>query len=251
MITHYSHSSTAAFRRCLERFYQLYVKEKGSVTQEKGMGQRLGSAGHLAFKAFYSGYPSHIALDWAYEELAPSNQVEENAWKSLEETLVYYWTHTLTDRWAVLEVEKEVRIGRYMGILDLVVKDSSGRVMIVDHKFQKSTSVHHLEIDPQISFYLLLARELGIGAEGLLYNIIPMGKLQAHPVRKYCTRSQVFLDNFKKDLDSQIERMDIFQAVPISPYRNWTADCPWDCSIYAMCKKGMEDGKERIATNVA
>ncbi len=207
------------------------------------MGLRLGSAGHLAFKAFYGGKPTHEALDWAYEELAPSNQEEEKQWEALRETLVFYWTHTLTDRWTVLEVEKEVRVGRYMGILDLIVQDSTGRVMIVDHKFQKSTSVSHLEIDPQISFYLLLARELGIGAEGLLFNIIPMGKLQAHPVRKYCTRSQVYLNNFKEDLDIQIERMDYFQALPV-PYRNWTTDCPWDCSIYALCKKGMEGGKD-------
>lgn len=241
MIKHYSHTSTTTFRRCNYKFQQLYMlSDEEAIDIPEGLGSRTGKAGHIALKAFYSGLHYKKAEDHAYEEFSPMNEQELKEFNRLRSILTYYWTATLGDRWKVISVEQEVKVGKYMGIMDLVVETPNGQIFIVDHKFQKSKSLSGLATNNQVSFYLLLARELGLKVDGLLYNIIPTGtdKPEA-PIRKLCFRTPRFLDNFKVDLDAQIEQMVQFQLDP-KPYRNFTDNCQWDCAIKDYCLHRME-----------
>lgn len=241
MIQHYSHTSTTTFRRCNYKFQQLYMlSDEEALDLPEGLGSRIGKAGHIALKAFYSGLHYKKAEDHAYEEFAPMDEQELKEFNRLRSILTYYWTATLGDRWKVISVEQEVKVGKYMGIMDLIVETPNGQTFIVDHKFQKSKSLSGLATNNQVSFYLLLARELGLGVDGLLYNIIPTGtdKPEA-PIRKLCFRTPRFLDNFKVDLDTQIEQMVQFQLDP-KPYRNFTDNCQWDCAIKDYCLHRME-----------
>lgn len=243
MIKHYSHSSTSTFRRCLYRFNELYVLPEDREDEPEivsGTGARLGKAGHLALKAYYSNLGIQTALDYAYEEFAVRDENDMKEFKRLQKVMQFYFKVAATDKWQVLEVEKEVRTGQYMGIFDLIITVPSGQTYIVDHKFQRSKSVHSLAINNQISFYLMLARELGLKVDGLLYNIIPTGEAEpVYPVRKICFRSAAFLDNFKLGVDAQIEEMRNFQIQP-KPYRNFTDNCLWDCPIKEYCISRME-----------
>jgi predicted RecB family nuclease len=241
MIKHYSNSSTTTFRRCTFRFHQLYMlSEEYDVEVLQGVGIRLGKAGHLAMKAFYSGEHYKVAEDHAYEEFSPQSEDELKDFNRLRAALTYYWSATLADRWKVLKVEEEVKTGKYMGILDLVVKTPSGQTYIVDHKFQKSRRTTHLHLNTQISFYLLLAQKIGLRVDGLLYNIIPMDTDKpSPPIRKLCFRTPIFLANFEQELDTQIQIMEQFQEEP-KPVRNFTEDCLWDCSIREYCLSSME-----------
>jgi PD-(D/E)XK nuclease superfamily len=240
MIDFYSNTSTSTFRRCTYKFHLQYGS-KVRVREEKGLGLRTGSAGHLALKAFYSGACKYKeALEWAWEEFNPQSPEEVEEFGKLRDVLLFYWSRAVGDRWKILEVEKEVKVGRLMGIFDLIIEEPGGRRWIVDHKFQRSRSLSHLATDTQVSFYLLLARELQLGVQGLLYNIIPTGSSKPEPViRKLCTRSEAFLLSFRKDLEVQIQLMDDFQNNP-TPYRNFTRDCVWDCGLRDVCLKGME-----------
>lgn len=241
MIKYYSHSSTSTFRRCKFRFAELYCGEEGFTEEEEipSPGARLGKAGHLALQAFYSGTPYKTAEEWAYQNFAPTGEDELKEFNRLRTTLSIYWAHTLTDRWKVKEVELEVKVGQYMGIFDLIVETANGQIFIVDHKFQKSKQTSHLSVTPQVSFYLMMAREMGLKVDGLLYNIIPTGTDPGKPVRKLCFRTENFLDNFKHELDVQIAEMKEFQLDP-KPYRNFTPDCVWDCPIKDYCTHSME-----------
>lgn len=248
MIDFYSNSSTTNFRRCTYRFHQQYMlsKEEGS----KSGGLRMGSAGHIALKAYYNGGGMRMAVELALGEYAPENPDELNEFGKLEAVLYAYWKSTLTDRWKVIMVEQEVKIGKIMGIVDLVIEEPNGRKLIVDHKFQKSRSLSHLPTNTQVSFYLLLARELGLPIEGLIYNIIPTnGENPGVPIRRLCSRSNTFLDNFSRELHTQIELMERFQENP-QPLRNFTADCVWDCPIQEFCTKEMEKQYDATETSI-
>lgn len=241
MITHYSHSSSTTFRRCTYKFNEMYVHAKEDTPPEApSRGSRMGKAGHLALKAWYSGKSYQVAEDWAYQEFNPQSEEDLQEFNRLRRTLTFYWSNTLTDRWTVELVEEEVKVKQYMGILDLVVVTPSGQRYIVDHKFQKSKSTSHLDSTPQVSFYLMLARELDLKVDGLLYNIIlTNSEKPVHPVRKICYRSPHFLDNFQRELDIQIEQMKEFQKTPV-PIRNFTETCTWECPIREHCLHEME-----------
>lgn len=243
MIKHYSHTSTSTFRRCLYRFNEFYVQPEDREEEPEiveGKGARIGKAGHLALKAYYSGLGIAVAVDHAYESFAARDEEEMKDFKRLKATLQFYFKVVATDRWEIHAVEQEVKIGKYMGIFDLIVTVPGGAKYIVDHKFQRSKSVHSLAINSQISFYLMLARELGIQVDGLLFNIIPTGESEpVYPVRKICFRSAAFISNYKADIDKQILEMEEFQLEP-KPYRNFTDNCLWDCSIKDYCIGSME-----------
>lgn len=221
----------------------------------------------MALNAFYSGKNTAQCLQWALEEFSPSSEEEYKDFERLTTILKFYWENVaVRDRWKVLEVERkltwersthitevlyqrdsfrfvkeEVR-GGLQGILDLIVQDNTGRTFIVDHKFQRSKQVSHLETDSQVSFYLLLAHLHDIKVDGMLYNIIPMSYKESpeYPVRRFVTRSKTFLQNFRWELERQIELIEEFSKRP-RPTRSFTRDCVWDCALYRKCLKSMED----------
>ena len=236
-IEFYSNSSMSTFRRCTFRFWETYGYE-GRSDGEQNEGMRLGSAGHMAFKAYYSGHSTATALDWAYSEFNPVNRSDQDKFKHLTKVLQAYWLTYATDNWKVVLLEQEIKLGRLMMIVDAVIEDSYGRKYIVDHKFKKSLNTYHLDMDTQVSLYLYLARELDWKVDGLLYNMIDTGKV-GHYRREYCTRSNKYLDSFGADLVTQIGVMDNFFLDP-KPYRNQTEHCKWGCDLYQYCMDRLE-----------
>lgn len=240
MITHFSHSSTTTFKRCLYRFHEYYGGEKRE-DGPRNFSQRLGHAGHVALAAYYSGKPIQDSIDIGYEDYNPTTAEEVMTYKELEGTLLNYFSLAARDGWTVISVEKEVKIGKLMGVMDLVIETKDGSRYIVDHKFQKSTKTDHLEVDDQVSFYLLLALHLGLNVNGFLLNIIPTGSEKLSPVRRMVTRSQGFLSRYAKEMGMTIELIERYLSAP-TPIRNYTSSCKWDCDLYKLCLQRMNQG---------
>ena len=261
MIPHYSHSSTATFRRCLWKFHHFYGGERPEAGPDKP-GSRMGSAGHMGLKGYYLalqmdrvhrsadlgtnwGKVYEQALGWAQYEFDPLDEEDMAAFRKLEEILHIYFRLCVNDRWKILLVEEKIKVGRFMGILDVVAQDEdTGKIFIIDHKFQKSREVAQLPTDVQISFYMMLASKLDFQVDGLLFNIIcttaKKGETQAGKViRNYIRRSTNFLQNFERDQNTQVQAMDEFLLHP-APYRNFTRDCTWDCDLYQHCLQSMQ-----------
>ena len=261
MIPHYSQSSTGTYRRCLWKFAHLYGGERPEAGQDKP-GPRMGSAGHMGLKGYYLalqmdrvhrsadlgtdwGKVYEQALGWAQYDYDPRTEEEMAEYRKLEEILRTYFRQAAMDRWKILLVEEKVKVGRFMGIIDVVAQDEvTGKVFIVDHKFQKSTQVSHLALDAQVSFYLMLASKLDFQVDGLLYNMVCTGtqkgeKQAGKIIRNYIRRSTNFLNEFERDLNTQVQQMDEFLLHP-TPYRNPTKDCPWDCDLYEHCQQSMQ-----------
>ena len=233
---YYSNTRMSNFRRCTWRYYQIYGLEQ-PVFEEEKRGLAIGSAGHAALRAWYEGKGLKTALDWAYEEFSPADEADLEDFEALTATLRFYFER-VRDNWKIQEVEVKLVDGSLKGIIDLIVQDSTGKTLIVDHKFQRSKQVSHLPTDTQVSLYLLLAKRLGKPVDGMLYNIIPTGEEPTYPIRRMCTRSPAFLRNFEEEVNLQIKLMQEFDSNP-RPIRNFTRDCVWDCTIYHECLRRM------------
>lgn len=239
-ITHFSHSSTTTFKRCLYKFHEYYGGEKRE--SQRNYSQRLGHAGHVALAAYYAGKSIQDSIDHGYEDYNPGTGEEVTAYKGLEKTLVRYFTVAARDGWTVRAVEKEVRYGKLMGILDLIIETKQGQRFIVDHKLQKSTNLGHLDVDDQVSFYLMMADMLDLQVDGFLLNLIPTGPEGLAPIRRIVNRSPLFLKRYKEEMDLQVELIERFLSAP-TPIRNFTRDCRWDCDLYQTCLQRMNQGK--------
>jgi hypothetical protein len=236
MLNHISFSSNTTFERCKFKFAHTYSKEIRPESAPSA-AQRIGIAGHLALKALYLKHPLQVALDWAYESFNPHSTEELQQFDLFSVAIKQYKNSLHTDAWKVLYVEHEVKIGRYMGILDLVIKIPTDQIFIVDHKFQKSLNASDLDHNPQISFYLMLATLLSLEVEGLIYNMIDSSAGVVK--RKIVYRTPTFLKVFKHELDLRIAEMDAFN--PQTATRNFTRDCRWDCGLYKFCMEGMNE----------
>ena len=141
----WSFSSVKMFEQCPYSFYLKYIEEE--VEQPNPFAQS-GSFVHNLLQRAYEGELYEFELADEFEEHY-SEWVTEyfpfyNMAKSYYETsLAYLQTFEIDDRYEVVGVEKEIRteVGGYkfVGYIDLLLRDKSdGRLIICDHK-SKST----------------------------------------------------------------------------------------------------------------
>jgi hypothetical protein len=204
-----SYSALDTFSKCKKMFEFGYTR--GLRTKSLNEALSFGSAGHACLEAYYLEQDWNAALDaWRDKaiNLTITNPVLPIEDESDEEYLVftqidlseitervrevftrYMFKWKDVDRtWTVLEVEKRFEIPVpntdyvLVGVWDLIVKDSLGRLWLVDHKFPGKTfrDYEGLELDAQIGIYQWAAREYGYDTLGFIYNQI-LAKLPAIP----------------------------------------------------------------------
>lgn len=238
MTISFSNTRLSTFKRCRLKYHWQYVDKQPTI---EGVALVRGRAAHLAMATYYKGGTIKEALAAAWKEYDPFTDEGIKKMGELENILSRYFRWAATsDRWKILEVEKtiEVKFGSHklMGIWDLLV--NIGRdTYIVDHKFQKSHSFANLEVDPQVTHYLALARLLGIKVDGLLYNIVNLenGETKTIALRKIVSRQKIFIDAYLKSLEPQIKEIKKAEKGKLPIYQNWTRDCCWDCNYYRQC----------------
>lgn len=239
MTISYSNTRLSTFRRCRLKYHWQYVNKGGNQTE--GLALRRGRAAHVAMASFYGGKSIRDAVRDAWEEYDPFDAETTRKMHELDFLLTRYmkWCPS-HDRWKVLATEQivEAKYGSHklMGIWDLLVR-KSGKNFIVDHKFQKSHQLSHLEVDTQVTHYLALARLSGVEVQGLIYNIInlELGKTDTIAIRQIAGRPDYFIDAYLKSLDSQIKEMKKADKEKLLIYPSWTKDCCWDCQFYRRC----------------
>ena len=234
----FSNTRLTTFKRCRLKYHWNYVEKQETVGSA---ALRRGSAAHAAMAAYYSGKSVKDAVAIAWEEYRPTTDKSLERMLALDALLCRYfeWARK-NDFWQVLAVEENVEVqcgaNKLMGIWDLLVK-KAGHLYIVDHKFQKSHSFSHLEVDSQVSHYLALARLKGIRVAGLIYNIINLepGKTENIAFRQSVSRTDYFIQTYLDSLDPQIKEIKKAEKKKLPIYPNWTKDCCWDCQFYRRC----------------
>jgi hypothetical protein len=234
----FSNTRLSTFRRCRLKYHWQYVEKQES---KKATALVRGSAAHEAMAAFYSGKSIKEAVAQAWVSYEPNSPKSLERMLELDLILTRYfkWAER-NDFWQVLAVEENVEVSygshKLMGIWDLLVK-KDGRLFIVDHKFQKSHSFSHLEVDTQVSHYLALAKLKGLNVAGLILNIINLetGNTEKIALRQTASRADYFVTNYLQSLDPQISEIKQAQESNLPIYPNWTKDCCWDCAWYKKC----------------
>lgn len=236
----YSNSRLSTFKRCRLKYHWQYV-DKQAETVGSSRALRRGSAAHLAMAAYYRGAAIKEAVGYAWESYRPASEKGFGHMMDLDFLLTRYFNWAaINDLWQVQAVEETVEAEyegiKLMGIWDLLVR-KNGQLWIVDHKFQKSHSFANLEVDPQVTQYIALARLKGINVAGLIYNIVNLetGDTKEIALRQQVGRADYFIQSYLDSLAPQVKEMKKAQRRTLNIYPNWTKDCCWDCSMYRKC----------------
>lgn len=249
-----SHSMTQTWRRCRHKFYLHYIE--GWRAKHKARGLALGSMGHMALAEWYSSFDAAKALAVAEKE---SEDPEGEDFQLLKLVLERYFAWDLLQgdisgelSHGITELEFNIPIGlghTIYGFIDRVFERLDKTLWVMEHKFNKSASVQHLALDPQISIYIAAARRLGYAVNGVLFNVIRMSDgptARKEPaLRDFAFRSELQGEAILEDLGIQAE--EILEFTLLNPilqarkaYRNPTKDCSWDCPFYRACQIAME-----------
>ena len=191
MIRTLSHTSIQDYLACPRRFEWRRVRRLRK--RRRAQALRFGDLFHQGLDLLKRGQPIEDALVhvWeAYRDIPP--HVDEDAWLIERETclrLLCAWDH-FTEPLDVIasEVPFEARIknpesgratGRFRlrGILDGIVRLVDGRIGVLEHKSTSQSIEPHsdflrrLRVDSQVSRYLLAARDVGIPADTIVYDV--------------------------------------------------------------------------------
>ena len=258
-----SHSKLQTFRRCLQKYYWKYVE---GYYPPSSIGQVRGTAGHAALSSWHTYYNEELALDAAWGIWDQNNQVVGKEWDLLEASLLRYfeWSNNNHDEFKVLQAEREFEItyevpeyildrkgkkSRHntitlVGFIDGLVEDQ-GAIWLLENKFYKRMDNSPLDLDPQVSTYLLAEDILGTKVQGVIYNIVRVADTKvavAEPVvRRRLNRNSEGLAHIQEEILAQTSQMIEFHQGG-TPYRNPTKDCHWDCPFYSACLIYTDEG---------
>lgn len=247
----FSHTMLQTFRRCEFKFDLSYRK---GYYGPPSAGQARGSAGHKALETYYSGDrdpKSAKEAAWSKFLEISGPDFSETEWELLDNALDRYFKWAPSrDTFKVLSTEQHfvVDVGPYklQGYIDGIV-EMLGQTWLLEHKFNKRVSTSHLDLDMQVSTYMLAAYILGHEPSGVFYNIIRIGDgptaIKEPVVRKTLYRNKDGLQYIHREMISTMEEADKFLSHGrILPIRNLTQDCSWDCPFVNVCLSIQDSG---------
>jgi len=208
-----THSRLACFRACPRRHYFRY--ELGLRPEDTGFALLVGSAFHRALEAQDKGEdpegaiaeglddPFDLALvaamfDGHRRRWGDSGLVPMASELAFELPLVNPATGAATPIW------------RVAGVIDRIVKMPDGRLALQEYKTTSRDFAPgadywlRLHLDPQLSLYLIAARELGHDVETILYDVTrrpALRPLKATPEekRKYKKNGDLYANQREHD----------------------------------------------------
>lgn len=258
---HFSHSSMSTWRRCRVRYKWSYVDNYASPAS---IGQVRGLGGHQGLAEWYRSFDVDKSLSKAYEPFAEreisTGESLMGEWDLLELILRRYfeWSKDNDDFEEIVSLEQkfefQLKGHTVIGYIDGVVKVGES-LWLLENKFNKRVSMNHIDLDPQISLYLLACYKLGIDVRGVYFNVIRVaegGIAAKQPVvRAKVHRNQEGLEFISAETAIQLEEMSKFHKNGGGAiYRNPTRDCSWDCGFYRACQAINDDGNVKLALSV-
>jgi len=193
MIQKLTHSRTQSFKQCRRAHY--YAYELGIRKQTDAKALRMGTAYHAGLETLAITNDLDAALNAASEcYKAPPDEFDSWEWE-IEETTVramlsgYAWRwgesgikHLATERKFNLRIKnpatnRSVPGWEWSGKIDGVVTLADGRMAVKENKLLSDSLDsdedlwRRLQIDSQISGYIIAARELGFPVDTILYDV--------------------------------------------------------------------------------
>ena len=179
-----SYSELDTYRQCPLKHHLAY-KKRYRKPSEAGKALARGTLWHQVLQAHYEAIRAHQPPYTAVKPLLSDPTTGE---RTPDQELIWwmyqgYRKFYRSDRqWEILAIEEpfEVTLSpatdttpeiRIKGKMDLLVRDSDGRVWVVDHKSgYELPSTQVLDIDDQFGLYLAAMSRLGIEAYGAIHS---------------------------------------------------------------------------------
>lgn len=258
----FSFTSMASWRRCRAQYKWKYIDNLAPV---EGTGRVRGSCGHKSLAAWYlngcdeeaDAIAMKVAYDFFNEFERVNNCHLDKEWDLMQVILPRYfdWARANDDFSEILAIEQEfsIPIGdhTFIGFIDGIVVTKQGSIWLLEHKFNKQVSFKTIDLDKQMSMYLLAAQKMGINARGVLYNVIRVaegGIAERQPVeRRQVYRRPDGLRLIEAESILQMDEMQEFHDKGGRVYRNETGNCSWDCSFFSACLAMTDDGDAKNA----
>lgn len=249
-----SYSKMGTFRRCKLKYDRQYVR---GYYPKPSIGQSRGTAGHRALAEWHTHYNQEDALKAAWDSWYSEGLQNNDEWQLLETSLGRYFQYSISnkDTFVVVDAEQKFEIEYdvdgvpvvFNGYIDGIVQEK-GRIWLLENKFYKRMESQGLDMDPQVSLYLLAAHLLKYDAQGVIYNMVRVADTKiavTEPVvRKRIFRNPQGLKAIQADMLTQAREMLRYHKEGGVPYRNATKDCSWDCAFHAACLSLLDDGVE-------
>src|SRR3989304_6101298 len=259
-----SHTIRASYRRCRYQFYLNYVENYAPLPSA---GLLRGSAGHKALAYYYTkGERTDTAgaLDVAWKYYEAESTLEnlgdlmadyELLKGSLERYFDFAKNNDNFENVEAIEKEFNIDIGHGLvlkGYIDGIVT-IKGMTWLLEHKFLKRVETKALDLDQQISIYMLASYLLGYEPAGVFYNIIRIGDggiaVKEPVLRIPQYRNPEGLEAIYKEIITQGVEIGEFLKNGGAIYRNPTKDCSWDCSFYNGCLSINDSGSNESILN--
>lgn len=186
-----SYTETSTYLDCRRRHHYSYIELLEPVT--KSIALEDGTIGHSVLEAYYRNRMeglTHAQAEFQAKEVfdASDYKFDPNGKRAdLEKMLFeYYFPNEpyLSAGYTVLAVEREFVLTwdgddePYKFVIDLILRDPYGRIVIVDHKFTgKFTQSDMTQLLPQVPLYIAGIRAQGLPADYGEYNEINMTKV--------------------------------------------------------------------------
>jgi CRISPR/Cas system-associated exonuclease Cas4 (RecB family) len=199
-----SHSEVDSYLLCRRKHYYGYGLSLQRVSESHSLA--MGSAGHKILETFYNAIGTGESVetqlksfDFAYgAALDMYNQVvaegfEEDSRKaSLHDTLFNegygYFSQEpfVKNKYEILAVEQDFNLlydeendSHYPFVVDLIVRDPDGKIIVVDHKFVYDFyTPEATDMQPQIPKYIGALRALGHEVSHGAYNMLRTRKIK-------------------------------------------------------------------------
>ncbi len=260
-----SYTMLSTFLRCRMKFYWKYVEK---IPTPQAVGMIRGIAGHEALATWYkdsSRYNEETAADSLAKISAQAVLAEAfsddplflaTELKHIEGVLDRYFQFAReNDDFTTQDTEVHFKIKiphadtglgdvAFQGYIDGLVKDTNNRLWLLEHKFYKSIDKSYLDLDQQVSIYMVAVEQLGLEPAGVIYNLIRTGenkKALEEPVVRIPVYRK-YLKTLKNELVATTLDMAKFLHEGGFLYRNATKDCHWDCPFYNACVVMNDDG---------
>lgn len=245
----HSYTSLADWRRCRLRFYLSHVE---GYEAPQSPGQARGFAGHRALAVYYTSQIKNRKkrIQAAMDAAAEVYQFEEG-FEMLESALSRYWDWCPDQDkgWQPITTEYrfEVKLGDVwlVGFIDMVIR-WQGNIWLVENKFNQRVETAHLDMDQQVSTYMIGASLSGYSPIGVIYNIVRMGDgptaIREPVVRKPLYRNPEGLSVKVNEIVAQAAEVEKFMRRGGTIYRNETKDCAWDCAFFKYCLALTDNG---------
>ena len=175
-----THSRLACFRACPRRHYLRY--ELGLRPEDTGFVLRVGSGFHRALEALDKGEDPELAiaegLDDPFDLALVAAMFDGHRRRWGESGLVPVASELAFDLPLVNPATGAATpIWRVAGVIDRIVEMPDGRLALMEYKTTSRDFAPgadywlRLHLDPQLSLYLIAARELGHDVETILYDV--------------------------------------------------------------------------------